>query len=146
MTIRAAGFYYDIKNFINDNGITAAGAVGGMGTLGSDCLYNIDHVKLYGAELEAAIRIRDTFRATAAYIYQECEVDETGFDFIGFASLFGDNINSTTHGTGVKKRMTSTNDLDCFDIIQRHGSPVRFDVTRTSHESHGPAVYKNLKS
>jgi len=80
MTIRAAGFYYDIENFINDNGITTAGAVGGMGTPGSDCLYNIDHVKLYGAELEAAIRIRDTFRATAAYIYQECEVDETGFE------------------------------------------------------------------
>jgi len=80
LTIRAAGFYYDIKDFINDNGITAAGKLGGMGTLGSNCLYNIDHFKLYGAELEAAIRLGERFRATAAYVYQEYDVDETGFE------------------------------------------------------------------
>ena len=51
-----------------------------MGTLGSNCLYNIDHFKLYGAELEAAIRLGDKFRATAAYVYQEYDVDETGFE------------------------------------------------------------------
>ncbi len=78
VTIRAAGFYYDIKDFINDNGITAAGTMGPA--FGSNCLYNIDHFKLYGAELEAAIRLGDKFRATAAYVYQEYDVDETGFE------------------------------------------------------------------
>lgn len=75
LTVRAAGWYYDIEDFINDNGITSPGT-----GLGSDCLYNIDHVKLYGAELEASIRLGDRFRATAAYVYQEYDVDETGFE------------------------------------------------------------------
>jgi len=75
VTLRAAGFYYDIEDFINDNGITAPGT-----GLGSDCLYNIDHFKLYGAELEAAIRLGERFRATAAYLYQEFDVEQTGLE------------------------------------------------------------------
>ena len=35
-----------------------------MGTLGSNCLYNIDHFKLYGVELEAAIRLGERFKAS----------------------------------------------------------------------------------
>jgi len=80
VTVRAAGFYYDIKDFINDNGITSVGALGGFGTLGSNCLYNIDHFKLYGVELEAAIHLGERFRATATYIYQEYDADKTGFE------------------------------------------------------------------
>lgn len=75
MTLRAAGFYYDIEDFINDNGITAPGT-----GLGSNCLYNIDHFKLYGVELEATIPLGEKFRATAAYVYQEYDVEETGFE------------------------------------------------------------------
>lgn len=78
LTVRAAGFYYDIEDFINDNGITAAGAVGPG--FGSNCLYNIDHFELYGGELEAAIRLGERLRATAAYVYQEYDVDGTGFE------------------------------------------------------------------
>lgn len=37
-------------------------------------------MKLYGGELEAAIRLGERFRATAAYVYQEYDVDETGFE------------------------------------------------------------------
>jgi len=77
LTVRAAGFYYDIKDFINDNGITSVGALGGFGTLGSNCLYNIDHFKLYGVELEAAIHLGERFRATATYVYQEYDADKT---------------------------------------------------------------------
>jgi outer membrane receptor for ferrienterochelin and colicin len=80
LTFRTAAFYYDIEDFINDNGITATGTLGGMGTLGSNCLYNIDHFKLYGVELEAAIRLGERFKATAAYVYQDFEVDHTGFE------------------------------------------------------------------
>ena len=75
LTIRAAGWYYDIKNFINDNGITAPGS-----GLGTNCLYNIDEVRLYGAELEVAMRLSERFRATAAYVYQNYSVDHTGFE------------------------------------------------------------------
>jgi outer membrane receptor protein involved in Fe transport len=75
MTLRAAGFYYDIEDFINDNGITAPGT-----GLGSNCLYNIDRFKLYGAELEATVPLGKKFRATAAYVYQEYDVKETGFE------------------------------------------------------------------
>ncbi len=78
VTLRGAVFYYDIQDFINDNGITAAGALGPA--FGSNCLYNIDHFELYGAELEAAIHIGKKFRATAAYIYQEYDVTNTGFE------------------------------------------------------------------
>lgn len=74
MTCRAAVFYYDIKDFINDNGITSPGT-----GVGSDCLYNIPHVRLYGLELEASLRL-GRFQATAAYIYQQVDADETKFD------------------------------------------------------------------
>jgi outer membrane receptor protein involved in Fe transport len=73
--VRAAGWYYDIDDFINDNGITSPGS-----GVGSDCLYNIDHVKLYGGELEAAIRVGERFRGTAAYVYQRYSVDDTGYE------------------------------------------------------------------
>jgi iron complex outermembrane receptor protein len=80
ITVRVAGFYYDIEDFINDNGITAVAALGGSGTLSSNCLYNIDHFRLYGAELEATIPLGERFLATATYVYQEFEVEETGFE------------------------------------------------------------------
>ncbi|VBB41523.1 TonB-dependent receptor (fragment) [uncultured Desulfatiglans sp.] len=70
-TLRAAVWYYDIQDFINDNGITAPGT-----GLGSGCLYNIDHFKLYGGELEAAVRLGPRLRATLAYVYQEYDVEE----------------------------------------------------------------------
>ncbi|MBN2123579.1 MAG: TonB-dependent receptor [Deltaproteobacteria bacterium] len=73
VTLRAAGWYYDIQDFINDNGITSPGT-----GLGSSCLYNIDHFKLYGVELEAALRLTDSLRATAAYVYQDFDVEEQG--------------------------------------------------------------------
>ena len=75
MSFRAAAWYYDIQDFINDNGITAPGS-----GAGSDCLYNIDHVKLYGVELEAALRITDRLRATASYVYQEHDITQTGHE------------------------------------------------------------------
>ncbi len=75
VTVRTAGWYYDIQDFINDNGITSPG----MG-FGSNCLYNIDHVKLYGGELEASVKLGTRFHATASYVYQEYDVDETGFE------------------------------------------------------------------
>lgn len=68
-------FYYDIQNFINDNGITAPGS-----GLGSDCLYNIPHVKLYGFELEASLRLGKRFQATASYVFQQVDADETVYD------------------------------------------------------------------
>ncbi len=72
---RAAVFYYDIHDFINDNGITSPGT-----GLGSDCLYNIPHVKLYGFELEASLRLGKRFQATASYVYQQVDADETRYD------------------------------------------------------------------
>lgn len=75
ITLRAAGWYYDIENFINDNGITAPG----MG-LGSNCLYNIDHMRLYGGELEASMVLGRRLRATASYVWQHYSVDDTGYE------------------------------------------------------------------
>ncbi len=75
LSARTAIFYYDIKDFINDNGITAPGT-----GLGSNCLYNTDHVRLYGAELELAYNLKDRFRATASYLYQENDVSDTNYD------------------------------------------------------------------
>ncbi len=76
ITFRTAGWYYDIKNFINDNGITAPGT-----GLGSDCLYNIDNFKLYGFEMEAALRLNPRIRATLGYVFQQHQVDDTtGFE------------------------------------------------------------------
>ena len=72
---RAATWYYDIKNFINDNGITAPGS-----GAGSDCLYNIDSVELYGFELEAALHINRKIRLNASYIFQEHEVSQSGYE------------------------------------------------------------------
>lgn len=72
---RTAAWYYDIKDFINDNGITAPGS-----GAGSDCLYNIDSVELYGVELEASFQFTSKFRATAAYVYQEHRVSQTGYE------------------------------------------------------------------
>ncbi len=37
-------------------------------------------MKLYGAELEAAFRLGERFRANAAYVHQNFSVDETGFE------------------------------------------------------------------
>jgi outer membrane receptor protein involved in Fe transport len=73
--VRTAVWYYDIDDFINDNGITAPGS-----GVGSECLYNIDHVKLYGGEVEASIELGNRFRATCAYVYQNHSVDDTGFE------------------------------------------------------------------
>ena len=75
ISFRAATWYYDIQDFINDNGITAPGS-----GAGSNCLYNIDHVKLYGVELEAALRITHRLRATAAYVFQEHDISQTGHE------------------------------------------------------------------
>jgi len=72
---RTATWYYDIKNFINDNGITAPGS-----GAGSNCLYNIDSVKLYGVEMEASLQITQKLRTTAAYVYQEHQVAQTGHE------------------------------------------------------------------
>ncbi len=74
-SLRSAFFYYDIEDFINDNGIVAPGT-----GIGSNCLYNIDHFKLYGFEIETAIRLGRRLRATAAYVYKDYDVDETGFE------------------------------------------------------------------
>jgi len=73
--VRTAVWYYDIEDFINDNGITAPGS-----GVGSECLYNIDHLELYGGEIEAAIELGNRFRATCAYVYQKYSADDTGFE------------------------------------------------------------------
>ncbi|GAB6163945.1 hypothetical protein JCM12298_31050 [Desulfothermus naphthae] len=73
--MRSALFYYDIKDFINDNGVVAPGT-----GIGSNCLYNIDHFKLYGFEIEAAVRLGERLRATVAYVYKDYDVDETDFE------------------------------------------------------------------
>jgi iron complex outermembrane receptor protein len=75
VTFRAAAFYYDIENFINDNGITSPGT-----GLGSNCLYNIPHVVMYGFETEGTIRLGKSFQGTASYTYQEVDADETIYD------------------------------------------------------------------
>ncbi|HDH87168.1 MAG TPA: TonB-dependent receptor [Desulfobacteraceae bacterium] len=75
VSLRSALFYYDIEDFINDNGITSPGT-----GIGSNCLYNIDHFKLYGGEIEAAVRLGERFRATAAYVYQKFDAESTGFE------------------------------------------------------------------
>lgn len=47
--------------------------------MGSDCLYNIDHVKLFGGELEASVQLNQRFHITASYVYQEYDVEEGSF-------------------------------------------------------------------
>ncbi len=75
LSARTAVFYYDINDYINDNGITAPGT-----GLGSNAIYNTDHVRLYGIELELALKLGDRFRATASYLYQESDMSQTGFE------------------------------------------------------------------
>lgn len=72
--VRGALYYYDIQDFINDNGITSPGT-----GFGSDCLYNIPHFKLYGGEIEASIRL-GRFQGTLSYNYQNFSSDDTGFE------------------------------------------------------------------
>jgi iron complex outermembrane receptor protein len=73
ISLRASTWYYDIKDFINDNGITSPGS-----GAGSNCLYNIDNLELYGFELEAAIEFSAKLRANAGYVFQEYKVTQTG--------------------------------------------------------------------
>ncbi len=75
ISLRSAIWFYDIENFINDNGVAAPGT--GMG---SDCLYNIDHMKLHGFEVEASVRLGKRFRAMLSYTYQEQDAESTGFE------------------------------------------------------------------
>ena len=72
--MRGALYYYDIQDFINDNGITSPGT-----GIGSDCLYNIPHFKLYGGEIEASIRL-GRFLGTVSYNYQNYTADSAGFE------------------------------------------------------------------
>ncbi|EFK10357.1 conserved hypothetical protein [delta proteobacterium NaphS2] len=74
VNLRAALYYYDIKDFINDNGITSPGT-----GLGSNCLYNIPHFKLYGGEIEASLRL-GRFQGTLSYNYQNYSADTTGYE------------------------------------------------------------------
>lgn len=74
VNLRAAVYYYDIKDFINDNGITSPGT-----GFGSNCLYNIPHFRLWGGEIEASIHL-GRFQGTLSYNYQNYSYDETGFE------------------------------------------------------------------
>ena len=74
VNLRAALYYYDIQDFINDNGITSPGT-----GIGSNCLYNIPHFNLYGGEIEASLRL-GRFQGTLSYNYQNYSYDETGFE------------------------------------------------------------------
>ncbi|MCF8144101.1 MAG: TonB-dependent receptor [Deltaproteobacteria bacterium] len=73
-SVRGALYYYDIQDFINDNGITSPGT-----GIGSDCLYNIPHFKLYGGEIEASIRL-GRFLGTVSYNYQNYTAESAGFE------------------------------------------------------------------
>lgn len=73
-TFRTALFYYDIHDFINDNGIIAPAA-----GLGTNAIYNIPHVKLYGVEFEASIKL-NKFWATVSYMYEDHEINKTKFE------------------------------------------------------------------
>jgi outer membrane receptor protein involved in Fe transport len=72
--LRTAFYYYDIGNFMNDSGITAPGT-----GLGSNCLYNIPSVKMYGVEVEAAINLEKRFRGLISYNYQAFDAKESPF-------------------------------------------------------------------
>ena len=48
--------------------------------MGSDCLYNIDHLNLYGGELEASVEVGQRFRATVSYVYQNFDAAHTGYE------------------------------------------------------------------
>lgn len=72
--MRGTFYHYNIENFMNDSGITAPGT-----GLGSNCLYNIPSVKLYGVELEAAIDFKNRFRGLVSYSYQAFNATESPF-------------------------------------------------------------------
>ena len=72
--MRGALYYYDIQDFINENGITSPGP-----GFGSDCVYNIPHFKLYGGEIEASIRL-GRFQGNLSYNYQNYTAKGTGFE------------------------------------------------------------------
>jgi outer membrane receptor protein involved in Fe transport len=74
LTLRGTFYYYDIQNFMNDSGITAPGT-----GLGSNCLYNIPSVKMYGVELEAALDFKNRFRGMVSYSYQAFNADESSY-------------------------------------------------------------------
>lgn len=74
LTLRGTFYYYDIENFMNDSGILAPGA-----GLGTDCLYNIPSVKLYGVELEAALDFKNRFRGMVSYNYQAFDATDSPF-------------------------------------------------------------------
>ncbi len=59
---------------MNDSGITAPGT-----GLGSNCLYNIPSVKMYGVEVEAAINLEKRFRGLISYSYQGFDAKESPF-------------------------------------------------------------------
>ncbi len=78
LTLRGSVWYYDIEDYINENGITIPPSEGtGAGT---DCVSNLDQLELYGGELEASIKLGDSFRATAAYIYKRHSVEDSGYE------------------------------------------------------------------
>lgn len=74
LTLRGTLYYYDIQNFMNDSGITAPGS-----GLGSNCLYNIPSVKMYGVELEAALDFKNRFRGMVSYSYQALDAAESSY-------------------------------------------------------------------
>lgn len=78
LTLRASGWYYDIEDYINENGVTIPPKEG-IGS-GTNCVSNIDQVELYGGELEASIKLKDYFRASCSYIYKEHSIGDTGFE------------------------------------------------------------------
>lgn len=47
--------------------------------MGTNAIYNIPHVKLYGAELEASIKLK-RFWATFSYMYEDHKIDKTGLE------------------------------------------------------------------
>ncbi|MBW1918388.1 MAG: TonB-dependent receptor [Deltaproteobacteria bacterium] len=74
LTLRGTFYFYDISDFMNDSGIMAPGT-----GLGSDCLYNIPSVKLYGVELEAALDFSKRFRGMVSYSYQAFDATDSPF-------------------------------------------------------------------
>jgi outer membrane receptor protein involved in Fe transport len=74
VTLRGSFYYYDIQDFMNDSGLTAPGT-----GLGSNCLYNIPSVKMYGVELEAALDFKKRFRGMISYSYQALNATESSY-------------------------------------------------------------------
>ncbi len=59
---------------MNDSGVTRPGT-----GLGSNCLYNIPSVKMYGVELEASIDFLNRFRGMVSYSYQMFDATESSY-------------------------------------------------------------------